>query len=175
MPAAQALGIFNQLQSALISNVYTPKDKPVSKKQKKSTAVPTKSDALLITIYFVEFTNALKLNQHQLKFFESSVVDLFEQFVKPSIQAWTKSRENVEAAILPAMRIHSTLTTAFFETYTSKMSNEDQAWLASVYLTIFHDSIKLDTLGSRMVTATCVSAHLMIDIVQWVLTLNVGE
>lgn len=156
MPAAQALGIFNELQSALISNVYTPKDKPVSKKQKKSsTAIPPKSDALLMTIYFVEFTNALKLNQHQLKSFESSVVDLFEQFVKPSMQAWIKIQDNAEATVLPAMRIHSTLITAFFETYTCRISKEDQAWLASVYLTTFGNSIKWDTLGSRIVAATC--------------------
>lgn len=165
MPAAQALGIFNQLQSALIRNVYTPKDKPVSKKQKKSAAVSTKSDALFITVYFVEFTNALKLNQHQLKSFESSVGDLFEQFVKPSIQVWTKTKDSVEATILPAMRIHSTLTTAFSETYTSKISSEDQAWLAKTYLTIFHDSTKLDTLGFRIAAATCVSFELMTDMV----------
>ncbi|KAK4518451.1 BHLH domain-containing protein [Mucor velutinosus] len=155
MPAAQALGIFNELQTALISNVYTPKDKPVSKKQKKSTFVPTKSDALLITIYFVEFTNALKLNQHQLKSFESSVVGVFEQFVKPSIQAWIKTKDNIEATILPAMRIHSTLITAFFETYTSKLSKEDWEWLATLYLAVFHHSVKLDTLGSRIVAVTC--------------------
>ncbi|KAL7313294.1 hypothetical protein PS15m_007055 [Mucor circinelloides] len=153
MPAAQALGIFNELQSVLISNVYKPKDKPVSKKQKKSTTV----SALLIAIYFVEFTNALKLNQHQLKSFESSVMELFEQFVKPSILAWTKTKDNVEATVLPAMRIHATLITAFFETYTSKISEKDQGWLASAYLTIFNDNIKLDTLGSRIVAATCAS------------------
>lgn len=173
MPAAQALGIFNELQTALISNVYTPKDKPVSKKQKKSTFVPTKSDALLITIYFVEFTNALKLNQHQLKSFESSVVGVFEQFVKPSIQAWIKTKDNIEATILPAMRIHSTLITAFFETYTSKLSKEDWEWLATLYLAVFHHSVKLDTLGSRIVAVTCVSV--VVEMVSWLLTQSVGQ
>lgn len=157
MPAAQALGIFNDLQSALISNVYKPKDKPASKKQKKTAHVSTKSEALLITIYFVEFTNALRLNQHQLRTFESSVMEIFESFVKPSINAWMNTKENVEVTILPAMRIHSTLYTTFFESYTSKINENDQQWLADSYLKIFNENIRLNTLGSRIVTATCVS------------------
>ncbi|CEP18278.1 hypothetical protein [Parasitella parasitica] len=156
MPAAQALGIFNYMKSALIASVFKNPYKPAPKKQKKTDAhAPFESVALLVALYFDEFIGALRLSQHQLLTFESSAMEIFESFVKPSIQVWMDTKENVEVTILPAMQIHSTLSATFFEAYTCKIDKEDREWLANSYLKIFSEIVELDMLGTRIATATC--------------------
>lgn len=157
MPAVQALGIFETLQEKLISTAVKSDEKHVSKKQKKSTnSKSNNATAMLISVYFVEFTNALKLNQHQLRTFSDPVMSIFESFVKPGMVAWIESKTDVESTILPAMQVHSTLITAFFDIYFSKIGSKDQAWLAKTYIQIFEENLKHKTLGSRMAVTTSV-------------------
>jgi hypothetical protein len=166
MPTAQALGIFKNLQEHLVGEVVKPNsDTRASKKQKKSlTDGKQSSTATLITVYFCEFTNALRLNQHQLLSFGESALSVFFDFVKPSIHAWSETSDvAVEKTILPAMQIHSSLITTFFETYFCKLGAEDLAWLAKCYIKIFQDYVKKNTLGSRIVIAKAVSSRLSVN------------
>lgn len=154
MPAAQALGIFKNFAENLVSNVVKL-EKPAVKKQKKTTNNSNNNiAATMIVVYFFEFANALKLNQHQLRTFEEPVMSVFDHFVKPSIVGWTKA--NIESTVLPAMQIHSTLISTFFEIYFSKIESKDQEWLAKSYTQIFQDNVKTNSLGSRIVVATSV-------------------
>lgn len=157
MPVAQALGIFETLQEKLIS-ATVKSDQPVAKKQKKSNAMKQTNNAtaMMISVYFVEFTNALKLSQHQQRTFSEAITSVFERFVKPSMLAWTESNTNVESTILPAMQVHSTLITVFFENYFSVITEQDRAWLAKSYIQIFQNNVENDSLGSRIVVATSV-------------------
>ncbi|GAA5808334.1 hypothetical protein MFLAVUS_001724 [Mucor flavus] len=162
MPVAQALGIFETLQEKLIS-ATVKSDQPVAKKQKKSNAMKQTNNAtaMMISVYFVEFTNALKLSQHQQRTFSEAITSVFERFVKPSMLAWTESNTNVESTILPAMQVHSTLITVFFENYFSVITEQDRAWLAKSYIQIFQNNVENDSLGSRIVVAT--SANIMLQ------------
>lgn len=157
MPVAQALGIFETLQEKLIS-ATVKSDQPVAKKQKKSNATQQTNNAtaMMISVYFVEFTNALKLSQHQQRTFSEAIMSVFDKFVKPSMSAWIESHTNVESTILPAMQVHSTLITVFFENYFSVITEQDRAWLAKSYIQIFQNNVKNDSLGSRIVVATSV-------------------
>lgn len=157
MPVAQALGIFKNFEENLISTVVKSTEKPVAKKQKKTADSSNNNiTATMIVVYFVEFANALRLNQHQLRTFEEPVMSVFENFVKPSIARWTESKTSIESTILPAMQIHSTLISAFFEIYFSKIDSKDQEWLAKSYTQVFQDNVKNNTLGSRIAVATSV-------------------
>lgn len=155
MPAAQANGIFKNFEESLVSNVIKSIEEPLSKKQKKAADSNSGNfAATMIVVYFVEFVNGLKLNQHQLRTFEESAMSVYMNFVKPSVSGWTKS--NIESTILPAMQIHSALTSVFFEVYFSKIDSKDREWLAKSYMQVFQDNVKSDTLGSRIVVATSV-------------------
>jgi hypothetical protein len=159
MPAAQALGIFKSFQEKLVSNVKTSSEEPVAKKQKKSAHSSSSNNSIsssLITVYFVEFTNALKLNQHQLRTFEEPAMSVFEDFVKPVITRYTESKGDIDAIILPALQMHSTLISIFFEIYFLKINAKDQEWLSKSYIQIFQDNNKNNTLGSRLLVATSV-------------------
>lgn len=160
MPAAQALGIFQNLQENLIAQVMKPdSDTRQSKKQKQNkTKRKQCSSALLITTYLVEFTKALRLNQHQLRSLGESALSVFFDFIKPSINAWTEAQDvPVEETILPAIQIHSALLTTFFEAYINKLGEENLVSLAKSYVKIFQYNEKKDTLGSRVVIAQVVS------------------
>jgi hypothetical protein len=160
MPAAQALGIFKTLQESLIAQAIKPDTNTRSAKKQKKSAVESKpsSTSVLITVYFVEFTNSLRLNQHQLGSLSESALSVFFDFVKPSINAWSEANDKaIEQTILPAMQIHVSLITTFFETYFCKLNTENLAWLAKSFIKIFQDNIKSETLGSRMVMAIVVS------------------
>ncbi|RCI02663.1 hypothetical protein CU098_008721, partial [Rhizopus stolonifer] len=160
MPVAQAIGIFSELQDNLILRVAKSNEEPAHKKQKKNTPSPTNNALLLIALYMAEFTNALKLNRHQLRTFEAPVMSLFYDFVKPSIAAWLVSKDQIENTILPALHIHFTLTTAFFDTYTSKLENNDLEWLVNAYTHIFDKYSSTDNLASRMMTVTTANTML---------------
>lgn len=156
MPAAQALGIFKNFEESLIPTISKATDDHVDKKQKKTENENDITTATLITVYFVEFTNALKLNQHQLRLFEDSTSSVYSNFVKPSISGWLKSKSNVGSYILPAMQIHSVLISMFFETYLSKIDAKDREWFAKSYKQIFDNNVKQSSLESRIITVTCV-------------------
>ncbi|KAI7907434.1 Urb2/Npa2 family-domain-containing protein [Cokeromyces recurvatus] len=138
MPTAQALGIFISFQEQLIELFKSTENTKVA----------------LVTVYFVEFTKALRLDQFQT--FEAPVLSVFNSFVKPSIDNWIKSKSN--DVLLPALQIHSTLADVFFDIYVSKISLEDQEWLASSYIQIFQESIKDDSLMLRIIAVTTVNA-----------------
>lgn len=166
MPVAQALGIFKNFQENLILATKASSDEPVTKKQKKSAHSNGKinknnSTAALITVYFVEFTNALKLNQQQVRTFEEPVMSVFDNFVKPVINKSAGTKSDNDDDVLPAMQIHSALISVFYEVYFLKINAKDQEWLAESYLQIFNKSIKSNTLGSRIAVASSVSHFLI--------------
>lgn len=156
MPVAQYLSTFTEFQNNLVANIVSDKHK--SKKQKKEkTEFKNKSWIVaLISMYFVEFVQALKLSQHQLKNFEAPVMFVYDSFVKPCISNWNDSKSNVESSILPAIQIHSALSAAFFRIYISKFEASELEWLAKSYSDIFKKYKKAETMLSRLIIVTTV-------------------
>ncbi|CAO3606615.1 unnamed protein product [Mucor hiemalis] len=160
MPAAQALGIFTSFKDCLIYSTSTSVDKHVAKKQKNDNNKKNNATATLAAVYLVEFTNSLRLNQHQLRSFEESLLSIYNDFVKACISEWNSSKGNTDCTILPALQVHSVLISTFFDTYFAKMIVNEQEWLAKSYTKIFQANLKGNTLQSRAVFVTCVSAML---------------
>lgn len=156
MPAAQALGIFTSFKDCLIYSTSTSVDKHVAKKQKNDNNKKNNATATLAAVYLVEFTNSLRLNQHQLRSFEESLLSIYNDFVKACISEWNSSKGNTDCTILPALQVHSVLISTFFDTYFAKMIVDEQEWLAKSYTKIFQANLKGNTLQSRAVFVTCV-------------------
>lgn len=152
MPAAQALGIFASFKECLINSTGASVDKHISKKQKSGSNRGSIATATLIAVYFVEFTNSLRLNQHQLRNFEEHLLSIYSNFIKICISTGDKTNSN----ILPALQVHSVLVSVFFDTYFTKLIVDEQEWLAKSYVEIFQSNVKGNNLQSRAVLVTCV-------------------
>lgn len=153
MPTAQALGIFTSFKECLVSSTGASIDKHISKKQKSDSNRKSNAIATLTAVYFVEFTNSLRLNQHQLRNFEEPLLSIYNNFIKACISTGDKTSSN----ILSALQVHSVLVSVFFDTYFTKMISDEQEWLAKSYMEIFQSNVKGNNLLSRAVLVTCVS------------------